>query len=136
MTTLENNWDKVAEALGKTVQETVEIVALETHRRIAERTPVDTGRAKAGWMITETLDSTVADNTTVQFSRSRLSGESKVPLPSKIYIVNAVPYIVYLEDGWSKQAPLGMVRITVAEMEAKLSVIATAQISQAGGAVA
>jgi hypothetical protein len=36
-----------------------------------------------------------------------------------IYITNSVPYINRLEyEGWSKQAPAGMVRVTVAELQA------------------
>lgn len=34
----------------------------------------------------------------------------------EIVIVNGVEYIVYLEFGWSKQAPRGMVRIALANM--------------------
>lgn len=34
-----------------------------------------------------------------------------------IYLVNALPYAERLENGWSKQAPAGMVRVTVADFD-------------------
>lgn len=38
-----------------------------------------------------------------------------------IWIYNNVRYIKRLEDGWSKQAPLGMVAVSLAEIEAGLT---------------
>jgi hypothetical protein len=37
-----------------------------------------------------------------------------------IYLTNSLPYARRLEYGWSKQAPAGMVRITVANFERHL----------------
>ena len=37
---------------------------------------------------------------------------------SVVYITNNVIYVLYLEDGWSKQAPSGMVAVTVEELRA------------------
>jgi hypothetical protein len=34
----------------------------------------------------------------------------------KLFLVNLVPYINRLEHGWSKQAPQGMIGITLAEI--------------------
>jgi hypothetical protein len=34
-----------------------------------------------------------------------------------IYIINSLPYSERLEDGWSKQAPAGVVKVTVAEFQ-------------------
>lgn len=34
-----------------------------------------------------------------------------------VYIVNGLPYAERLENGWSKQAPTGMVALTVAELQ-------------------
>lgn len=34
-----------------------------------------------------------------------------------VYIVNGLPYAERLENGWSKQAPLGMVALTVQELQ-------------------
>jgi hypothetical protein len=51
-------------------------------------TPVDTGRARAGWRYED-----LSDN------------------QKRIY--NQVEYIIFLEFGHSRQAPLGMVRIAI-----------------------
>lgn len=37
-----------------------------------------------------------------------------------VFIINNLPYIERLEHGWSKQAPAGMVRISKAEVEARI----------------
>ena len=34
-----------------------------------------------------------------------------------VYVVNGLPYAERLENGWSQQAPLGMVALTVAELQ-------------------
>jgi hypothetical protein len=87
------NFDNVAllKVIEKAAEELVRKFSLETLARIQLRTPVDTGRARAGWRL-ENLDTL----TTV--------------------IVNDVEYIVKLEYGSSQQAPEGMVIITAQEM--------------------
>ena len=37
-----------------------------------------------------------------------------------IYIQNNLPYANRLENGWSNQAPAGMVALTIAEVEAQM----------------
>lgn len=71
-------------------------IGLSALSRIAKRTPVDTGRARAGWQMDDS------------------QAESKL----FVEVINRVPYIVFLEYGRSKQAPSGMVRISLHEMEA------------------
>jgi hypothetical protein len=58
----------------------------ELFPRIVNRTPINTGRARDGW---------VKDNTTIS---------------------NNVPYIGVLENGSSDQAPEGMVRVSLEEI--------------------
>jgi Zn ribbon nucleic-acid-binding protein len=41
----------------------------------------------------------------------------------KIWIVNNVDYAEPLENGWSKQAPQGVVRIAVAQLESEMDAI-------------
>ena len=88
-------------------------VAIEAFTRIVQKTPVDEGRARGGWQMTI---GTPAENET------RILGEPPVPSLSElgpfqiVYIANNVPYIVFLEDGTSKQAPEGMVAETFEEL--------------------
>lgn len=41
-----------------------------------------------------------------------------------IFLINNLPYSERLEDGWSKQAPFGMVKVTVADFDGLVSDIA------------
>lgn len=96
-------------------------IALEMFRRVILRTPVATGLARGNWQSTigapafGTLKDTdpsgraaVARATTVCLAWKATSGAS-------ILLTNNLPYAQALEHGHSKQAPAGMVAITVAE---------------------
>lgn len=69
----------------------------KTYTAVVNRTPVDTGMARSGW---------------------RLEIVSEDPLVMRI--VNAVPHTIYLEYGWSKQAPAGMLRVSLLELGDRL----------------
>jgi hypothetical protein len=68
-----------------------EMFCEEIFNRIVERTPVDTGACQAAWEISFESD-------------------------SLCIIYNDTPYVSFLEDGHSKQAPNGMVAKTLAEL--------------------
>lgn len=73
------------------LSEAVRKVTFDLHSMIVQRTPVDTGRARAGWSV------------------------DLRPDHSMIY--NNVEYIVPLEYGHSRQqAPQGMVRVSIADI--------------------
>ncbi len=74
----------------------------DAYAQIQERTPVDTGRARGGWGLR------------VGSAHAARKGEFTAR------ITNSVSYIVYLEYGWSKQAPRGMVRISLIELHDRL----------------
>lgn len=75
------------------------VLAGETFAAVQNRTPVDTGHARSGWKI-----------------------ERLEPAPGDIvyHITNSVGYSVYLEFGSSKQAPAGMLRVSLLELEDRL----------------
>ena len=88
--------------------------------KIVARTPVDTGVARAGWSAAgEALGVPVpppgpranAANIDLGEYEEHMEGERLF-----IRFANNVHYILPLEYGWSRQAPLGMVRITLAEL--------------------
>jgi hypothetical protein len=98
-------------------------VAFDLFRRIIKRTPKDTGRAQASW--------TIALN---QPNRAvQPAGRKSYPLPKvppikntvgdTIWISNNLPYIERLEHGYSTQAPLGMVALSVEEVRNELEVL-------------
>lgn len=104
----------------------VKKVALQVLTGVVNKTPVDTGRARSNWM---TAVNEVPENTIEvkdRISREQASAESlnrgvpvieSMPAFSTVSVANNLPYIGVLEYGSSKQAPDGMVRTTLAEIE-------------------
>lgn len=123
-------------ALGAFAKKTggnIDLVArkagLEVAASVVRRTPVDTGRARANWNTTigqpsyavaESFDK--AGATAIAQSAAALSGFKSGP---SIWIANGLPYIGELERGSSKQAPAGMVEITVIEWQGIVKQAAT-----------
>ncbi len=93
--------------------------ALEISRRVIMRTPVDTGHARANWQAEiGAVPSAVIDGVDPS-GAGAIAQAGAVALgwdPStgqSFFLANNLPYIVPLEEGWSKQAPAGMVRLTL-----------------------
>lgn len=82
-----------------------------------DRSPVDTGRFKANWMVGIGTPVTTTVTTTDKsggVSKSRVAPAMETWTAGKsIYITSHLPYAKRLEYGWSKQAAGGMVRLTV-----------------------
>lgn len=111
-------------------------ICTEITSGIVLKTPVDTGRARANWF--PSLDAPSGNVTT----KTDLSGSGAIasarPLAEQasgrvFYLTNNLPYIRHLEyglygappgsangpktiGGFSKQAPAGMVRVTINEV--------------------
>ena len=95
-------------------------IGLEALRRVVLKTPVDTGRARGNWQVSigdpaltmlEDADRTGSD--TIAIGTAQLEN---LKAYETIFLTNNVPYIIYLEEGSSKQAPAGMVKMTVDEL--------------------
>ncbi|MHC4644042.1 MAG: hypothetical protein ACYTBJ_00975 [Planctomycetota bacterium] len=98
--------------LGKFCEENYEAIVTKTvidlFASIAELTPVDTGRAKANWALgMSPTDTNYADITNADNFEYRLRDGTT------IWIYNNLVYIVPLEEGHSKQAPRGMVAVSL-----------------------
>lgn len=92
-------------------------VAIEIFSRVIQKSPVDTGRFKSNWLV---AIGSIPDGTTVAIDvTAAVTRVEAATLGAKagdvIYLVNNLPYSRALEYGHSKQAPAGMVRLTVAE---------------------
>jgi len=87
-------------------------------------TPVDTGRARANWIVSvgRPRYQTTPD---VDPSGAQAIAQGVRAVQSfkggSIFITNSLPYIEFLEDGSSKQAPGGMTKFGVQAAEAVLS---------------
>ena len=81
------------------------------------RTPVDTGRARANWQLGINQINKKVNPNTFDPEGDATSNKlySLIPqnvLGLSIYIANSVPYIYDLENGKSRQAPNGMIKLT------------------------
>jgi len=93
-------------------------VTLGLKEKIERRTPVDTGRLRGSWA--------VSDGSPSGFTPPEGSGgigpvEATFSDPYQIsYVTSNLPYVLAVEYGHSQQAPQGMVRVSLAEMETEL----------------
>lgn len=87
---------------------------------VMNKTPVDTGRARSNWFSSIGKVSTASG--TGRRNRAKRMREmqavaKRFKLGSDISFVNNLPYIVALEDGHSRQARGGMVKVTFSRLE-------------------
>lgn len=97
-------------------------LALDALRGIIFKSPVDTGRFRGNWNTSlGGADLTVTESTDKGGNTTFMRGSqivARVDPFGTIFIANNLPYAEKLEEGSSKQAPAGMVAITIAEIEA------------------
>jgi hypothetical protein len=113
-----------AEKAGKNANQKVQKICLDLVSGIVLKTPVDTGRARANWQtsIGNPLNSTIetTDPGGGKTISAAISDTSKAS-GNIFWITNNLPYIYRLEyEGWSKQAPRGMARLTIEEVRRQL----------------
>lgn len=98
----------------------VQKIAMEAFRRVIEKSPVDTGRFRANWGVM--VGSPYAGVTDVTDKAGAATAAAMMAAvkgwngQGSVYLCNNLPYSIPLEYGHSKQAPGGMVRVTIAEM--------------------
>jgi hypothetical protein len=150
MTTKNNDSFRVA--FGKIIEKTqgktdtfCRMVALGLLTKLIEKSPVDTGRFKNNWFValdSINLTQVQATDKTGQLVMARGTAIiEEFTAGHVVNITNSLPYAKVLEfgeygnppgsangektvSGYSKQAPEGMVRITMAEMTTQLNQIA------------
>lgn len=104
---------KFAKKTNQSIDKTIRAATTSIFTAIVLRTPVDTGRARANWNYSTTSpDESVTDSTTYKPIKTKPG--------LKHILTNNLPYIEVLENGSSKKAPSGMVKVTVTEFEAHL----------------
>jgi phage gpG-like protein len=113
------------------VNQSLPNVILRAARKLEENiragTPIDTGRARNSWH-------TVRPGKTDSYSYSDFNGKSfdgslGVTAGKTTAIVGSnVPYMGALEDGHSRQAPAGMVKINVAKMRGEVAAMVRADV--------
>ena len=129
------------------------LAALNLFRQVVLKTPVDTGRARSNWQATiggvakGTVDGEKSEEQILQEIVDVVSGGR---IKQGFFLTNNLPYIQKLEyggypmspkkgdkttGGYSKQAPAGMVRISMAQIEKDLNEIIEDVISKRRGAI-
>jgi len=114
---------KLADKLDVSVGIVTTKLALEAWTRITERTPVDTGRARASWSIKEGEPASGTPEEGEDHLEPDPPGLKPFSGKHSVFITSALDYIRYLEEGSSQQAPAGMIAITLAELEAEAEAI-------------
>ena len=122
MTTFALDLSKQIKAANDKVELAAKRTMIELFNRVIQKSPVDTGRFRANWncsigspnlSTSEATDpsgsvaSSMATATVVSYT---LNGQS-------VFLTNSLPYAERLENGWSGQAPNGMVRLSVMEVQ-------------------
>ena len=125
---------KFAKKTGITIEEAAVSVCSQVVESVIEKTPVDTGVARANWIAT--LDSAHSGTSSAKdksgmVAIAKANSVAKKASGKVFYLTNNLPYIRKLEfggynagpkgvGGFSAQAPAGMVRITMAKLKLSL----------------
>ena len=117
---------KFAERTNKSLDDTCRGVAIKWFSSTVMSTPVDTGRLRGNWLVSQGSPIT-AELARFDKSGSIVQGEivqSVGGVGTVNYLVNNLPYAERIEFGWSNQAPSGMVRVNFARIKAIISEVA------------
>lgn len=138
--------DVLAAKIEQDLERVVRTTAILLFQRIVMRSPVDTGRFRANWNVSyNTIDRSTNANTDESGGAKSTEVQSAVlsfPVGGIFYLTNSLPYAGVLEyggypnpplygsqkrgedgptihviNGYSMQAPNGMVRVTVQEFQ-------------------
>lgn len=111
-----------ADAVRQKLDAAADEIVQETHRRLLNQTPVDSGDLKAGWTQSVNVLPTAFNGSTV----TAKAGQVVYIATDKVY-APIIEYGLYpnppkhptgrTANGYSTQAPQGMVRITVTNMQ-------------------
>ena len=112
--------DKFRNKVNDKTRKTVLWTCFNMSRDIIDLTPVKDGFAKNNWNSTiRNPDRTTHDIADKEgtLSFNKLNSFAPKAYAEIFYIVNSMPYIKRLENGWSKKNPEGMVMKTVARFK-------------------
>jgi hypothetical protein len=130
----ERSLDKFAKEIEVSCDELTRQVVLACHRGVREETPVLTGVHRDNWQI----EAGEPDNRFYPRGTAAATQEKKIAAHDKPsgrwwWIFNNGPAIKRLEYGWSKKKPNGMVRVTIANVRARLKEIKAVALARARG---
>ena len=132
---LQRTISEIVEANTGLVRAQVIEIITEEFAALIEGTPVDSGRARAGWMMTDkptedeppqvkkraTGGGIEAEFASLIERHLREATDLGLTQPDVIYICNNVKYIMALEAGWSMQAPQGFIALFMQRITNRLN---------------
>lgn len=113
--------DKLVAKAGTDMDTVVRKITIDLFGRVIQRSPVDTGRLRGNWQASldapiETPIDTLDPDGMVATDKA-IDAVMAFPVGQVTYLANALPYAYRIEyEGWSKQAPAGMVRLAAREL--------------------
>lgn len=136
------NIARFVDKAGKNASTVVRKIGIETLKSVVLKSPVGNpenwkspppkgyvgGRLRANWNVSfnspDTATTERTDKTGAATITRGTAALANADTERPIYIMNSLPYVRRIEyQGWSAQAPAGMVRVTVAEMQFKVNEI-------------
>ena len=132
---LQRTISELVEANTGLVRAQVIEIITEEFAALIEKTPVESGRARAGWMMTDkpTEDEppqvkkgakgggVEAEFASLIERHLREATDLGLTQPDVVYICNNVKYILALEAGWSIQAPQGFIALFMQRITNRLN---------------
>jgi hypothetical protein len=117
----QNRWtiplDRLAAMSTAKVETVVRAVTLQLFVSVVRRSPVDTGRFRSNWNVSygaPDLSVTQLAPKTRGMQQARQAAQQ--PVGGIVYLSNGLPYAGRLENGWSRQAPYGMVKVASTQL--------------------
>ena len=107
----------------KTPMKAARIILFNALRRVIDKTPVKYGQARSGWGAGADAGGLGLSYSSQEERDGRAKSkfeETKQSAHFRLVCINGVDYIEPLEHGHSGQAPYGMVRISIAEIEEEM----------------
>lgn len=109
---------RVMTSMRTAVEKACVRIAVNVHAELVERTPVDTGWARANWVPSLSVPWSSTVGSPDAFSTSTAESQLVAVLAftfasGAIFVSNNVPYIRRLDAGHSTQAPAGFVRMGI-----------------------
>ncbi|EDQ2321255.1 HK97 gp10 family phage protein [Salmonella enterica subsp. enterica] len=113
------------EKAKKNPETVMRAVSLKLFSAIIKSSPVDTGRFRGNWQTTGATPATGliagVDPTGNKAVNNASTYIGSTPNWYEFTLTNNLPYAERLEYGWSKQAPVGMVRVNIARFNTLLN---------------
>lgn len=125
MATFSSDLANAVKGINEDVKTQTKTLMFELFSTVIISSPVKTGRFRANWGMGYTAESApnsgtetdASGNSTINKIRTEL--EAIKQFKSPIFLTNNMPYAVALEDGYSAQAPNGMVANSITVIKAK-----------------